>query len=90
MIPSTGRCQHDDLAAARRLKGMREAVVDRASNQRTVQDCRAIASDDAAGESLLPESQSKRSANQAGADDRDLANGHQAILRPTAGAIIRS
>jgi hypothetical protein len=44
---------------------------------RTCENGRAIATDDSSGKPAFLQSQGERSANQAGADDRYLANGHQ-------------
>jgi hypothetical protein len=69
---------------------MREAFVDYAANESTVEHRGPITTHNAASEPLLPQRQSKRSANQADTYNGELADDHQAILRPTAGAMIRN
>ena len=57
------------------------AEIDRGLAAGTLEDGRAIATDDSSKKPALLQSQGERSANQAGTDDRDLANGH-ALFSP--------
>jgi hypothetical protein len=65
------------LAAANRIGGVGVAEINCTLGSRTLENGRAIATDDSSDKPAFLQSQGERSANQAGADDRDLANGHQ-------------
>ncbi len=74
---------------------LRHAAVDRAQAFGLSEHQRFIATDDASAKAALLERKPERASDEAGADDRDLVNGHRAsrgyaILRPTAGAMMRS
>ena len=82
MIRADGRCENDDLAAANRVGGIGVSGINRSLASRTLENRCAIAADDSSGKPVLLQSQGERSANQAGADDRDLANGHRLVISP--------
>src|SRR6266849_270414 len=70
------RCQHHQIAAAHRIRGMGASSFDGAAVLRPFQNRSAIAPDDSPGEMAFPQGEAQRTSNQAGSDNGDLFEGH--------------
>src|SRR5207302_5718022 len=74
-----GSCKHDHFAAIARFDRIRDACMNRTHALGARQNLWLIAANDLSTESALAERQTERTADEAGADNRDLANGHEGI-----------
>src|SRR5271163_6460 len=68
--------EHDDLAATNRVGRIGVSCINCCLGTRTLENGRAVASDDSPAKPMLLQSQSERPADQARTDDRDLTNRH--------------
>jgi len=73
------RSEKDDLAAADSVRGVDVSFVNSAFFARALEHRRPVAAHDPAPEATFLQGQSERAADEAGSDDRDLANCHGRI-----------
>jgi hypothetical protein len=71
-----GRCQHHQIAAAHRIRGVGRSRIDGPASLSLLQNWSAIASNDSSGKPALLEREAQRASDQAGSDDGDLFEGH--------------
>ena len=71
--------KNDQITASHRVRGIGMAAIDCAFVARTFENGSPVATDNAAGKSILLQREAQRAANQAGTDNGDLANGHETL-----------